>query len=359
MKSSPKHIDYAAAGVNIDAGNEAVERIKADVKSTHTPAVLTGLGGFGSLFDLTPLMKHYHHPVLVQSIDGVGTKVILAHKMKNYDTIGRDLLSACANDILVMGARPLTFLDYIANDRLDPTTVAAIVSGMAAACRETGVALVGGETAEMPDTYLPGEHDLVGIITGVVEKDRIITGEAITVGDVVLGLPSSGLHTNGYSLARKILFDLAHYNVNDRVEGWQKSIGETLLEPHINYTQPVLALLDADQPVHGMAHITGGGLVENIPRILSDGCAVELDSGAWPVPPVFSLLQSRGDLPAAEMYRVFNMGIGLIIIVPPQAVADVKEIVSPFLSVHEIGHVVAGDRSVHFIETGGRPDSHD
>jgi len=213
-------VNYKDAGVNIDAGNDAVNRIKENVKSTFTKNVLTGIGSFGSLFSLKTILKEYSNPVLVQSIDGVGTKTIIARKLQKYDTIGIDLLSACANDILVMGAKPLTFLDYIANEKLHPTTVEEIVSGMVQGCRETDVSLVGGETAEMPDTYLKGEHDLVGIITGVVEKDKIITGEKIQPGDIVLGLPSNGLHTNGYSLARKVFFDIGNYNVNEKYLGW-------------------------------------------------------------------------------------------------------------------------------------------
>ncbi|MBT5338889.1 MAG: phosphoribosylformylglycinamidine cyclo-ligase, partial [Candidatus Marinimicrobia bacterium] len=261
-------VDYKSAGVDIDAGNEAVDRIKDGVKSTFTSNVLTGLGSFGSLYDLKPILENYNHPVMVQSIDGVGTKTIIARKMEKFDTIGIDLLSAAANDILVMGARPLTFLDYIANDKLKPEIVEEIVSGMVKACKETGVSLVGGETAEMPDTYLPGEHDLVGIITGVVEKEKIITGENIKPGDVVLGLSSNGLHTNGYSFARKLFFEIGGYHVNDMIPELKKSVGLTLLEPHINYTNHVFSVLDKGLDVKGIAHITGGGLVENIPRIL-------------------------------------------------------------------------------------------
>ncbi|MED5317277.1 MAG: phosphoribosylformylglycinamidine cyclo-ligase, partial [Candidatus Neomarinimicrobiota bacterium] len=274
--------NYKAAGVDIDAGNEAVARIKDEVKTTFTSNVLTGLGSFGSLYDLKPILESYNNPVMVQSIDGVGTKTIIARKLKKFDTIGMDLLSACANDILVMGARPLTFLDYIANDKLKPDIIEEIVSGMVKACKETGVSLVGGETAEMPDTYLPGEHDLVGVITGVMEKDKIITGESIKPGDLVLGLPSNGLHTNGYSLARKLFFEIGGYGVNDTIPELKKSVGLTLLEPHINYTNHVFAVLDKDINVKGIAHITGGGLVENIPRILPDDCGVEIQKGSWP-----------------------------------------------------------------------------
>ena len=212
-------INYKSSGVDIDAGNEAVNRIKDGLKSTFTSNVLTGIGSFGSLYDLKPILENYHHPVMVQSIDGVGTKIIIARKLEKFDTIGVDLLSAATNDILVMGARPLTFLDYIANDKLNPETIEEIVSGMVKACKDSGVSLVGGETAEMPDTYLPGEHDLVGIITGVVEKDKIITGENIIPGDIVLGIPSNGLHTNGYSFARKLFFEIGGYDVNYYISG--------------------------------------------------------------------------------------------------------------------------------------------
>ena len=222
-----KKITYESAGVNIDAGNKAVDKIKNKVSSTFSKNVLTGLGSFGSLYNLKNLISEYREPIMVQSIDGVGTKTIIARKMKKYDTIGIDLLSAAANDILVMGARPLTFLDYIANDKLDPNIVDQIVSGMVLACKETGVSLVGGETAEMPDTYLPGEHDLVGVITGVVDKDKIIDGSNITNGDSLIAIPSNGLHTNGYSLARKLFFEVGKYNVKDKIPDLDKSIGLT------------------------------------------------------------------------------------------------------------------------------------
>ncbi len=338
-------MDYKSAGVDIDAGNEAVERIKKGVQSTFTTNVLTGLGSFGSLYDLKSILDDYVNPVLVQSIDGVGTKTIIARKLGKFSTIGVDLLSACANDILVMGARPLTFLDYIANDKLRPDTIEEIVSGMVKACRDTGVSLVGGETAEMPDTYLPGEHDLVGVITGVVEKDKIITGETIQPGDVVLGLPSSGLHTNGYSLARKLFFEMGGYDVNDTIPELEKSVGLTLLEPHINYTNHVFGVLDKEIGVKGVAHITGGGLVENIPRILPDGCDVEIHKGSWPSVPIFNVMQSIGNVDESEMYRTFNMGIGMIIIAAPDQVNSIKKIID----VHEIGFVVAGGKQVNII----------
>jgi len=340
---SQNKLDYKSSGVDIDAGNEAVERIKKGVRSTFTTNVLTGLGSFGSLYDLKSILDDYKNPVLVQSIDGVGTKAIIARKLGKFNTIGVDLLSACANDILVMGARPLTFLDYIANDKLMPDTIEEIVAGMVQACRNTGVSLVGGETAEMPDTYLPGEHDLVGVITGVVEKDKIITGEAIQPGDVVLGLLSSGLHTNGYSLARKLFFEIGGYDVNDTIPELEKSVGLTLLEPHINYTNHVFAVLDKEIGVKGIAHITGGGLVENIPRILPDGCCVEIHKGSWPGVPIFKVMQSIGNVDEKEMYRAFNMGIGMIIIAAPDQVNSIKKIID----VHEIGFVVAGENQVN------------
>ena len=338
--------NYKAAGVDIDAGNEAVARIKDEVKTTFTSNVLTGLGSFGSLYDLKPILESYNNPVMVQSIDGVGTKTIIARKLKKFDTIGMDLLSACANDILVMGARPLTFLDYIANDKLKPDIIEEIVSGMVKACKETGVSLVGGETAEMPDTYLPGEHDLVGVITGVMEKDKIITGESIKPGDLVLGLPSNGLHTNGYSLARKLFFEIGGYGVNDTIPELKKSVGLTLLEPHINYTNHVFAVLDKDINVKGIAHITGGGLVENIPRILPDDCGVEIQKGSWPILPVFDVMQSLGNVDEDEMYRTFNMGIGMVFIVNPADMDAVKNATKNLTEVYEIGSVFSGNKDV-------------
>ena len=331
-------IYYKSAGVNIDAGNEAVDRIKDKVESTFTPNVIAGLGSFGSLYDLKPILEAYNNPVMVQSIDGVGTKTIIARKMGKFDTIGIDLLSACANDILVMGARPLTFLDYIANDKLSPDIVEEIISGMVKACKDTGVSLVGGETAEMPDTYLPGEHDLVGVITGVVEKDKIITGESIKPGDVVLGLPSNGPHTNGYSFARKLFFDVGGYSVNDIIPELEKSVGLTLLKPHINYTNHVFAMLDAGVEVKGIAHITGGGLIENIPRILPDGCGVEIQKESWPALPIFGVMQSIGDVDEDEMYRAFNMGIGMVFIVNPVDMDATKNL----METYKIGTVISG-----------------
>jgi len=344
-----RKLDYKSAGVDIDAGNEAVSRIKSGVRSTFTSNVLTGLGSFGSLYDLKPVLDKYESPVMVQSIDGVGTKTIIARKVGKFDTIGIDLLSACANDILVMGARPLTFLDYIANDRLKPDIIEEIVSGMVKACRDTGVSLVGGETAEMPDTYLPGEHDLVGIVTGVVDKDNIITGEKIEVGHVVLGLPSSGMHTNGYSFARKLFFETGGYNVSDSIPEFDKPVGLTLLEPHINYTNHVFSVLDLGIDIKGIAHITGGGLMENIPRILPDGCGVEIQKGSWPSLAVFDVMQSIGNVDEEEMFRAFNLGIGMVFIVDINDVSAVNGVLKELTEVYKIGTVVSGNNRVRFI----------
>lgn len=341
-------IDYKSAGVDIHAGNETVNRIKKGVESTFAPEVLTGIGSFGSLFDLKPLMRDYQHPVLVQSIDGVGTKIIIARMMSKYDTIGEDLVSATTNDIIVLGAKPLTLLDYIANDKLNPETVEQIVSGMVRACRQNGISLVGGETAEMPGTYLPGEHDLVGVITGVVEKDKAIMGKNIVPGDVVYAFTSSGLHTNGYSLARKLCFEVAKYRIDTLVPELQRTIGEALIEPHINYTRPVLHMLKNNVDIKGMAHITGGGLLENVPRVLPKNCSVEIKKDAWPQQALFSLLCDLGKLNDAEAYKTFNMGVGLVMIgdvaMAEKARAALKEF--PEFELYEIGTVVAGERKV-------------
>ena len=342
-------MDYKSAGVDIDAGNVAVDLIKDKVKTTFSRNVLTGLGSFGSLFSLKSALKDYEDPVMVQSIDGVGTKIIIARKMKKFNTIGVDLVSACANDILVMGAKPITFLDYIANDRLNPETISEIVDGMVRACKETGVSLVGGETAEMPDTYLPGEHDLVGVITGIVDKNNIITGEHISPGDILLGLPSSGLHTNGFSLARKVFFDIAKHSVDTYLESLGATVGEALLEPHINYTNHVLSVLDTGELIKGIAHITGGGLTENVPRILPEGCAVKIKRDSWPSLPVFDNIKELGNIDTEEMYRAFNMGIGMVFIVDQKSSDIVSKALSKMITVYEIGEVVGGNNIINYV----------
>lgn len=344
-------VDYKSAGVDIEAGNEAVRRIKRSVESTFTPQVLTGIGSFGSMFDLKPILTSYQHPVLVQSIDGVGTKMMVAKMMQKFDTIGIDLVSATTNDIIVLGAKPLTLLDYIANDKLKPEVIEQIVYGMAKACRENGISLVGGETAEMPGTYLPGEHDLVGVITGVVEKEKAILGHDICAGDVVVAFASSGLHTNGYSLARKLFFDVGGYTINSYLADLSNSVGETLLEPHINYTLPVLHLLQKGVAIKGMAHITGGGVLENIPRILPKQCAVEINTEACPVLPVFRVLEALGRLSQKEAYRTFNMGIGLVMIVAVEELSNMREHLKAFpdFPLYEIGQVIPGANEVKLV----------
>lgn len=341
-------VDYKTAGVDIEAGNEAVRRIKKSVESTFSRAVLTDIGSFGALYDLKSLMQTYQHPVLVQSIDGVGTKTIIARMMNKYDTLGIDLVSSTTNDIIVLGAKPLTLLDYIANDKLNPDTVAQLVSGMVKACKENEISLVGGETAEMPGTYLPGEIDLVGVITGVVEKDKAILGKSIAPGDVVLAFASNGLHTNGYSLARKICFDVAGYTIDHYVPELQRTIGEALLEPHINYTRPVRHLLQHGVDIKGMAHITGGGLLENIPRILPTDCGVEIYKKTWPEQVLFSHLCQLGCLSEEESYRTFNMGIGLIMVMSENMVDQARHLLTHFpdFKLYQIGQVIHGERKV-------------
>lgn len=344
--------DYLAAGVNISAGNETVQRIKKTVKKTFSPAVLTDIGSFGALYNLKKIMQDYQHPVLVQSIDGVGTKTIIARMMNQYDTIGIDLVSATANDIIVLGAKPLTLLDYIANEKLYPERVEQIIKGMAKACCENEISLVGGETAEMPGTYLPNEIDLVGIITGIVEKDKAILGKQIVPGDIVLGFSSSGLHTNGYSLARKLLFERGQYDVTSLLPEWSSTLGEILLTPHINYCRPVLNLLRNGLTIKGMAHITGGGLLENIPRVLPAHCTVELRKKSWPEQAIFKLLRELGHLDDREMYRTFNMGIGLVMIVEPAMEEKIRLAMKAFpeFPLYHIGQIVKGEHEVKLCE---------
>ncbi len=339
-------IDYKVAGVDIDAGNEAVKLIKPSVEKTFSPQVLTELGSFAALYDLKQIVQDYAQPVLVQSIDGVGTKMMIAQKMKKYDTIGHDLLSATANDIIVMGAKPLTLLDYIANDKLIPEVIAQIVTGLADACCENGVSLVGGETAEMPGTYLPGQHDLVGIITGVVDKDKVITGKDISAGDLVLGFHSSGLHTNGYSLARKLFFEVAKLTIDSWHFQLNCTVGEALLKPHLNYTRPILHLLENQIAIKGMAHITGGGFIDNIPRILPNGVAVEIKKSSWVIPPIFNVMQAIGKLSEHDLFHTFNMGIGLVMFIAEDQLSLIETELKKFpeFDVQTIGRVVTADK---------------
>jgi phosphoribosylformylglycinamidine cyclo-ligase len=309
MSADSESLSYRAAGVDIDAGNEVVERIKPLVKRTYRPEVMAGLGGFGALFELA---GRYKDPVLVSGTDGVGTKLKLAQDLKRHDTIGIDLVAMCVNDVLVQGAEPLFFLDYFATGKLDVDTTVSVVGGIAKGCELAGCALIGGETAEMPDMYPPGEYDLAGFCVGAVEKSALIDGSAIKAGDAIVGIASSGAHSNGYSLVRRIVsragspFDLDLGGVK---------LGEALLAPTTIYVKPILKLM-REQPVHGMAHITGGGLKENIIRVVPDALGITLDSKAWPRPPLFDWLQREGRVEREEMFRTFNCGIGYTLIVP-------------------------------------------
>jgi len=305
---------YADAGVDIEAGNRAVELMAAAVRSTYGPEVLLGIGAFGGSFDATGL-KEYDAPVLVASTDSVGTKVMVACAAGRYDTIGQDIVNHCVDDILVQGARPLFFLDYIASPVLVPEQIAQVVEGVAVACREAGCALIGGETAELPGVYQPGEMDLVGAIVGVVEREEIIDGSTIRAGDVLLGLPSNGLHTNGYSLVRKVF---ERVSLDEFIPELGHALGDELLRVHRSYLAPIESLRESVQ-IKGLAHLTGGSFIDNIPRILPDGLGVEIDVGSWGVPPIFGLIQTRSGMDAREMYRVFNMGIGMIVVAAAEA----------------------------------------
>jgi len=312
MNSPKRSSAYAAAGVDIDAGNKAVDLMREAVRSTYGPEVLWGIGAFGGLFDATKL-QGMRHPVLVASTDGVGTKTMVASALRSYETLGRDIVNHCVNDILVQNAEPLFFLDYYASSALDPTVVAAVVSGAAAACREAGCALLGGETAEMPGVYGPGQMDVAGTIVGIVERDEIIDGSSIAPGDVLVGLPSSGLHTNGFSLVRRI-FPPETFAAYTAELG--RTLGEALVEPHRSYLPHIRAIRPVAH-IKGLVHITGGGFLDNIPRILPVGVACVVDRATWEVPPLFRLIERVGQVEADEMYRVFNMGIGMIVIVSP------------------------------------------
>jgi phosphoribosylformylglycinamidine cyclo-ligase len=304
-------MDYRQSGVDIDAGNEAVRRIKTLARSTFTSGVLSDIGSFGGLFQLN--RDAYEAPVLVSSADGVGTKLRLAFMTGRHDTIGADLVNHCVNDILVQGAQPLFFLDYLATGKLRPEVAEQVIAGMARACRENGCALIGGETAEMPGFYADGEYDVAGFIVGVVDRARIVDGRGIVPGDVLIGLRSSGLHTNGYSLARRVLFEVCGLTPDRVLPELGTSVGDALLATHRSYLPVVMPLIHAGL-VKGMAHITGGGITENLPRILPGGCAAAIDRTAWIVPSIFGLLQSQGRIADDEMFRAFNMGIGLILV---------------------------------------------
>ena len=303
--------DYRQAGVDIDAGNEIVRRIKSIARSTFTPAVLSEIGSFGGLFRLDT--SRFQEPVLVSSADGVGTKLKVAFMTGRHDTIGADLVNHCVNDILVQGAVPLFFLDYLATGRLLPAVAEQVIEGVARGCRENGCALIGGETAEMPGFYADGEYDIAGFIVGVVERSRVVDGRGIVPGDAVIGLPSAGLHTNGYSLARRVFFEVMALEAGSFLPELETTVGDALLAPHRSYARVVRPLLDAGL-VKGMAHITGGGITENVPRTLPAGCAAEIDTSTWSPPALFEVLREHGAIAIEEMFRAFNMGIGLVIV---------------------------------------------
>jgi phosphoribosylformylglycinamidine cyclo-ligase len=341
-------MDYRQAGVDIDAGNETVRRIRSLARSTFTPGVLSDIGSFGGLFRVDPAA--YREPVLVSSADGVGTKLKIAFMTGRHDTVGADLVNHCVNDILVQGATPLFFLDYLATGRLAPAVAEQVVGGIARGCRENGCALLGGETAEMPGFYADGEYDVAGFIVGVVERSLLIDGRTIAPGDELIGLTSAGLHTNGYSLARRVLFELCGFDAETFVPELGSSVGSALLAPHRSYLASVRPLLDAGV-VKGMAHITGGGITENLPRTLPHGCAAELDPRSWQTPPIFELLQNRGAIATTEMFRAFNMGIGLIVVVPSAATGRTLGILGQAgeRGAVPIGRVVRGDRDVRYV----------
>jgi phosphoribosylformylglycinamidine cyclo-ligase/phosphoribosylamine--glycine ligase/phosphoribosylformylglycinamidine cyclo-ligase len=332
---------YTASGVNIDSGNRAVELMRDAVRSTYGPEVLAGIGAFGGLFDASAL-KAMRDPVLVASTDGVGTKVKLAAQVGRFESIGHDIVNHCINDILVQGARPLFFLDYIASSRLDPERVVAMVSGVAAACREAGCALLGGETAEMPGVYLPGEFDVAGTIVGVVDRAALLPRPDLQPGDLLLGLSSSGPHTNGYSLIRKVFENVPLDTVFPELG---QPLAHALLAPHRSY----LSLLQSanrhpPSAVKALAHLTGGGFIENIPRILPDGIGAVVRRGSWPVPPLFQLIQQRGNITTAEMYRVFNMGIGIIAVIAPEDLPALQACIPEETFV--IGELAPGEKKV-------------
>jgi phosphoribosylformylglycinamidine cyclo-ligase len=342
---------YKQAGVDIAAGNEAVERMKKHVKTTFRPEVLTELGGFGALFGLDK--DKYEEPVLVSGTDGVGTKLKLAFAMDRHDTIGIDAVAMCVNDVVVQGAEPLFFLDYLACGKVVPARIEAIVSGIAAGCRQAGCALIGGETAEMPGMYAADEYDIAGFTVGIVDKKNIVDGRAIRPGDAVLGLASSGVHSNGFSLVRRLLLERKGYKLTDRLDELNGAVlGDVLLAPTKIYVKPLLRLMETVK-VKGMAHITGGGFLENIPRVLPDGVNAEIDRGSWPVQPIFRLLQEAGSVSDHDMFRTFNMGIGMVVVVAGEdADAAVRLLQEQGEDVYRIGRITPGDRTVTFRGAG-------
>ncbi len=337
-------LNYKMAGVDIEAGDEFVRTIRPLVRSTFRPEVLTDIGGFGGLFGLDA--KKYNEPVLVSGTDGVGTKLKIAIQMNQHDTIGIDLVAMSANDVVVPGAGPLFFLDSLATGKLQPQTLVEILRGIVKGCRLAGCALMGGETAEMPSFYPEGFYDLAGFAVGVVEKSRIIDGSRIKTDDVLIGLASSGLHSNGYSLARKIAFEVAGHKTTDQIPGWSNSLGDELLTPTRIYVKSILQLT-RETDVKGLAHITGGGITGNLPRILPEGCQAVIKRGSWPAQAVFGWLEKQGGIAIDEMYRVFNMGIGMVAVVDPDQVEKAMDKLKRLgESASIIGKIVKGDKKV-------------
>ncbi len=340
-------ITYADAGVDIDRGNKTKKRIKYLAHKTFTKGVLSEIGGFGGLFAIDK--TKYQDPVLVSSVDGVGTKLKIAFEMNLHSTIGGDLVNHCVNDIAVQGAAPMFFMDYLATGKLDPTVAEQVIEGLADACKHNGCALIGGETAEMPGFYPEGEYDLAGFILGVVEREKIITGKNVQIGDIILGLASNGLHTNGYSLARKLLFEVAGYTVDSYVNELKGKVGNELMRTHKSYWPSIKRLVEADC-VSAMAHITGGGITENLPRVLPKSVAAQIELGSWPVLPIFEHLQQLGNVPQDEMLRTFNMGIGMLLVVPFEKFKKVQTLLERSgEKAFTVGRIVKGDRKVTYI----------
>jgi phosphoribosylformylglycinamidine cyclo-ligase len=343
QSSSRELVSYAAAGVDIDRAHRVKQRIKYLAHKTFTKNVLSEIGSFGGMFALD---KKFQNPVLVSSVDGVGTKLKVAFDMNLHHTIGSDLVNHCVNDIAVQGATPLFFMDYFAAGKLDPEVAEKVVTGIADACKQNGCALIGGETAEMPGFYASGEYDLAGFIVGVVESEKIVTGKSVEPGDVLIGLPSNGLHTNGYSLARKLLFEVGKYNAETYVNELKGKVGNELMRVHKSYWPVLKKLVDAEA-VAAMAHITGGGISENLPRVLPKGTAAIVEVGSWPVQPIFQHLQKLGDISDEEMSRTFNMGIGMVLVVSPKKFKKVQSVLERAgEKSYTVGRVVKGDRKV-------------
>jgi len=344
--STTATVTYADAGVDIDRANRTKKRIKYLAHKTFTRGVLSEIGGFGGLFSID--REKYLDPVLVSSVDGVGTKLKIAFEMKMHHTIGADLVNHCVNDIAVQGAAPLFFMDYLATGKLDPEVAEKVVEGLAEACKHNGCALIGGETAEMPGFYPDGEYDLAGFIVGVVEREKIITGKTVQPGDIILGLASNGLHTNGYSLARKLLFEIAHYTPDSYVNELKGKVGNELMHTHRSYWPIIKKLVNADC-ISALAHITGGGITENLPRVLPRGVAAVIEMGSWPVLPIFEHLQKLGNVPPEEMLRTFNMGLGMLLVVPSAKFKKAQNVLDKIgEKAYTVGRIVKGDRKVMY-----------